>query len=60
MLFVITDQLDPVALAYLQLSLIQQNKLYEAKTVEETLGKDVNVIGDYGYIRSLLLAWLDE
>lgn len=53
-------QLDPMALAYLQLALIQQNKLDEAKAVEESLGKHVNSTGSYGYLRSLLLAWLDE
>src|SRR5690606_13699091 len=52
--------LDGMALAYLQLALIQQDKLDEAKAVEQTLGKEVSPTGSYGFIRSFLLAWLDE
>ena len=51
---------DPVALATLQFGLIGSGRGDEVQAAEAKFGEDLAAEGDYGYTRSLLLAWLDN
>lgn len=53
------EGMDEVAFASLQFSLIGQERYAEARDAEEDYGSLVKARGDYGFARSLLLAWLD-
>ena len=52
-------RMDPLAFASLQFGLIGQGRLEEAGAVEREFGSLVPARGDYGFARSLILAWLD-
>ena len=51
---------DAYALASLQLGLVGQRRREEARASERQYGSLVRAQGDYGFARSLLLAWLEE
>lgn len=48
-----------MAFAAVQFSLIRQGRFDEARNLEDEFGSDVKPKGDYGFARSLVLAWLD-
>lgn len=54
------NALNEVAFASLQLGLIGQERHQEALSVEDEFGSRVRPGGDYGFVRSLLLAYFDE
>ncbi|WP_258870850.1 MULTISPECIES: spermidine synthase [unclassified Wenzhouxiangella] len=53
-------QFDAYAFASLQLGLIGQERYSEAAEIEKEFGAQVEATGEYGFARSLLLAWLDQ
>lgn len=50
---------DAVAFSQLQFALVKQGKFVEAAALEKELGAKVPAKGEYGLVRTLLLAWLD-
>ena len=52
------SRFDQVAFAAVQFSLIGQERYGEAGDLEDEFGSDVKARGDYGFTRSLVLAWL--
>ena len=53
------ERFDAFAFATYQFGLIDQQRFQEAKDAEQRFGELVPARGDYGFARSLLLAWLD-
>ncbi|CAM3691635.1 fused MFS/spermidine synthase [Ectopseudomonas alcaliphila] len=54
-----SDEFDKVVFGLWQLALIKLERYDEAKQLESVHGAQVPASGYYGFIRSLLLAWLD-
>lgn len=50
---------DPMAMAALQFGLLAQGRRDEATRIEEEIGPEVRAEGDYGFARSLMMAWFD-
>ena len=54
------EPMNEVAFASLQFGLILQKEYQAAEEVEKEFGSQVAARGDYGFARSLVLAWLDD
>ena len=53
------ERFDAFAFATYQFGLIHQERFQEAKDTEDKFGDSVPAEGQYGFVRSVLLAWLD-
>ena len=53
------ERFDAFAFATYQFGMIDQKRFQEAKDAEDKFGAAVPAGGEYGFVRSVLLAWLD-
>lgn len=53
------EEFDKIIFGLWQLALIKLERPADAKQLETLYGRSVEATGYYGFIRSLLLAWLD-